>query len=75
MHIHIRIPMHTYIYTAISNGKRKPEAQAFFPNPFTVYSSYKQKHVVSLFVDKETNGSQPFTNGLNRLAHLLYVYK
>jgi hypothetical protein len=46
------------------------EAQAIFPNPFTVCSSCKRKFVICLFVDEETNGSCPFANGLNRLAHL-----
>jgi hypothetical protein len=32
-----------------------------FPNPFTVRSSCKLKFVVRPFVDKEKNGSYPFT--------------
>ncbi len=46
------------------------EAQTVFLNTFTICSLCKQKFVVCLFVDKETNGSYPFANGLNRLAHL-----
>jgi hypothetical protein len=37
--------------------KVKMEDQEIFLNPFTVCSSGKQKFVVSLFVDKETNVS------------------
>jgi hypothetical protein len=37
---------------------------------FAVCSSFKWKFVVCPFVDKETNGSYPFANGLNRLASL-----
>jgi hypothetical protein len=53
--------------------KRKEEAQAIFLNPFTVCSSCKKKVVICPFVEKETNGSCPFANGLillNELAHL-----
>jgi hypothetical protein len=50
-----------------SNGKRKPEAQVIFLNPFTVCSSCKQKFVICPFTDKETNGSCPFLNRLNGL--------
>jgi hypothetical protein len=46
------------------------KAHAFFFNPFTVCSSYKQKFVVCPFIDEETNESYPFANGLNGLAHL-----
>jgi hypothetical protein len=31
---------------------------------------YKQKFVACLFVDEETNGSNPIANRLNGLAHL-----
>jgi hypothetical protein len=51
--------------------KRKP--RRFSLHPFTVCSSCKRKFVVCLFVDKETNGSYPFANGLdglNGFAHL-----
>jgi hypothetical protein len=44
------------------------EAQAIFLNPFC--SSCNRKFVVHLFVYGETNGSYPFANGLNELAHL-----
>jgi hypothetical protein len=37
--------------------KITPEAQAIFPNPFTVCSLCKWKFVVCLFVDEETNGN------------------
>jgi hypothetical protein len=41
------------------------KAQSIFLNPFTVCSSCRWKFFVCLFVDKETNGSYPFENGLN----------
>ncbi len=50
------------------NGKS--EAQAIFLNPFIVCSSYKRKCFLCLFVYEETNGSYPFANGVNVLAHL-----
>jgi hypothetical protein len=72
--IHIYIYTYTYIclylYTAVSHGKQKTEAQVFCLNPFTVCSLYNQKFVIYPFVDEETNGSYPFANKLNRLAHL-----
>ncbi len=43
------------------------EAQAIFPNLFTICCC---SFVVRPFVDEETNGSYPFANGLNGLAHL-----
>jgi hypothetical protein len=49
---------------------RKSEAQKILLNPFTDCSSFKQKLVVRLFVDEETNGSYPFAIGLNGLAPL-----
>jgi hypothetical protein len=55
--------------------KRKTEAKAIFLNPFTV-CSYGNRHLsfVHLLIKKETNGSCPFANGLNGLAHLwIYV--
>ncbi len=60
-----------YIYAAVSNGKRKMEAQLIFLNKFSICSSCKQKFVVCPFVHKETNGHYPFANRLNGLAHLL----
>jgi hypothetical protein len=45
------------------------EVQVIFLNPFTVFASCKPKFVVCLFVYEETNGSYPFANGLNGLAH------
>ncbi len=59
-----------YLYDAISNVKRKTEAQTIILNLFTVCSSCKRKFVVCPFVYKETNGSYPFSNGLRGLAHL-----
>jgi hypothetical protein len=58
------------IYSSVSNGKQKTEGQATFLNLFTVCSSCKGKFVVCSFVDEETQGSYPFANGLNELAHL-----
>ncbi len=49
--------MKLYLFAAVSNVKQKREAQMIFPNPFTVYSSYKRKFVVCPFVDEETNRS------------------
>jgi hypothetical protein len=48
--------------------EQKKEALAIFLNPLTVCSPCKQKFVVSLFVEKDTNGSYPFANGLDGLA-------
>ncbi len=33
-------------------------------------SSYEQKFVICLCAEKETNGSYPFANVLNGLAHI-----
>jgi hypothetical protein len=44
--------------------KQKTEAQAIFPNPFTVCSSCKRKFAVCPFVAEVTNGSYPFAKGL-----------
>jgi hypothetical protein len=53
---------------------RTTEAQAIFLNTFIVCSMCKQKFVIGLCVDEETNGSCPFANGLNGLTHLwLYM--
>jgi hypothetical protein len=52
------------------NGKQKTEAQAIFLDPFTICSSYKQKFVVSPFVEEETYKNYMFAievNGLNGL--------
>jgi hypothetical protein len=51
------------IYPAVSNRKRKH--RQFSLTLFTVCALYKQKFAVCPFVDKETNGSYPFANGLN----------
>jgi hypothetical protein len=51
-----------------SNKKWKTEAQAIFLNPFTICISCKLK-----IVDKETNGSYPFANGLNGLNRLAHI--
>ncbi len=50
--------------------QRKTEALVFFLNPLTIRSLYKRKSVLCPFVDKETNGRYPFSNGLNGLVHL-----
>ncbi len=50
--------------------KRNMEAYALFLNPFAVRSSYKRKFVVCPCVYEVTDGSYPFANGLNGLAHL-----
>ncbi len=47
----------------------KMEGQAIFLNLFSVCLLYKQKFVVWLFNDIETDRSYPLTNGLNRLDH------
>jgi hypothetical protein len=62
------IYLYTYIFNAVSNGKRKAKAKRFFLKLFTVCSSYKWKFVVCPFVNEETNGSYPFANGPNGLA-------
>jgi hypothetical protein len=49
------------------NGKQTP---CHFLNPFIVCSLCKRKFVVCPYVNEETNGSYPFANGLNGLAHL-----
>jgi hypothetical protein len=49
------------------------EALAIFPNPFTVCSSCKREFVVCPFVDKETNRSYLFANGLNGLNGLAHL--
>ncbi len=79
MNIYIYIHRYRYIYISINiyiyiccRFKRKMEAQVIFLNPFTVCSSCKRKFVVCLYVNEETNGSYPFANGLNRLAHLCH---
>ncbi len=51
-------------------GKQKMVAKVIFCNAFTICSSSKRKFVVCLFVVKGTNGSYPFANRLNGLAHL-----
>ncbi len=49
MHLYI----HTYIYAAVSNGKR--EAQAVFLNPFTVaHRASTSLSFVRLFTKKQT---------------------
>ncbi len=46
------------------------EAQAIFLYLFNVCSLCKWKCVICPFVNKETNGSYMFANGLNGLAYL-----
>ncbi len=67
-----------YIYAAISiyiyvDVSRKMESQVIFFNPCTVCLLCKQKFVVCLFVDKETNRSCPFANGLNGNASYAFI--
>jgi hypothetical protein len=74
-HIYINKYLCKYVSIYICcSFKRKPEAQAIFLNPFTVFSSCKWKFVVCLFVYYETNGSCPFAHGLNGITHLGYLY-
>ncbi len=66
MDIYIYMCLYVYLYLYICcRFKRKTEAQAIFPNPFTICSSCKQKFSVCPFV-----GSYPFANGQNELALL-----
>jgi hypothetical protein len=70
----LSIFIYIYIYNnnnnnVVTNGKT--EAQAMFLNSFAVCSLCKQKFVIRPFVEEETNGSFPFTNGLNGLMDLL----
>ncbi len=68
MYIYVDIYLDMYmLFSADSNGKQKTEAKAIFLNPFTSCSSCKRKFVVFLFVDKETNESYLYANGLNGL--------
>jgi hypothetical protein len=67
------LQMGIYIYICC-HFKRKMEAQAIFLNPFTVCSSCNWKFVICPFVDKEINGSYPFSNRLNGLSHL-WLYR
>jgi hypothetical protein len=70
VYIYLYLYLHLYLNAAISNGKRKMEAQV---NMFTLCSSFKWKFVVCPFVDEETNRIYLFANGingLNGLAHL-----
>jgi hypothetical protein len=53
-----------------SDMKRKTGNPGDFSNPFNIFSSGKRKIVICPFVDEETNGSYPFANGLNKLAHI-----
>jgi hypothetical protein len=62
------MPTYVYIYAAISNGNRKPRRFSVIQLPFARCAN-KRKFFLS-FADEETNGSYPFANGLNRLAHL-----
>ncbi len=45
-----------------------------YNNPLSISSLCKWKFVVCLFVDKETNQSYPFANGLNRLNRLVHLW-
>ncbi len=59
----------------LTNRIWKTEANAVFLSPSTVCSSCKRKFVVCPFVDKETNRSYPFANGLNGVAYLCELYR
>ncbi len=59
--------LYLYIYAAVSNGKRKPRWFSFTRLPFAHHAN---GFVVCPFITEETNGSFPFSNGLNRLGHL-----
>jgi hypothetical protein len=61
------------MYAAVSNRKRKMEAQAIFLNQFSVSSSNKWKFVVCPKVNEEMKGSYSFANRLNGFAHLSQV--
>jgi hypothetical protein len=80
IYLYVYICIYIYIYIFIyvlccrftKKIKWKRKNQVIFLNPFTVCSSCKRKFVVCPLVE-ETNGSCSFTNGLNRLAHLLLL--
>jgi hypothetical protein len=67
----IKISGNSEVLRKKSNGKRKTEALPVFLNAFTVCSSCKRTFVLCPFVDEETSGSYPFSNGQNGLAHLI----
>jgi hypothetical protein len=56
-----------------SDRKRKRKASAVFLYLLLFCPLCEWKFVDCPFVDKETNGSYPFANGLNRLVHLCIV--
>jgi hypothetical protein len=64
----IQIYIYIYIYCIFICCRFKWKTEAIFLNQFTVYSSYKRKFVVCLFVDKETTEVVRLQNGLNGLA-------
>ncbi len=68
----VSISIYLYLYSAV---KQKTENQKprLFLNPFTICSACKQRFVVFPFVDKETNRSYLFANGVNGLAHPLLI--
>ncbi len=68
--IYIYECMYINIYAAVSSRKRKPEAQVIFYNPFYRFLIVQAKVCRLSIFYKETNGSYPLVNGLNRLAHL-----
>ncbi len=51
------------------------EAEANFLSPFNIYSLCQLDSVICRFVGEETNGSYPFANKLNVLAHLCELVK
>jgi hypothetical protein len=67
--IHGDMDMETWTW----RHQKENGAQAIFFNPFTVYSSCKQKFVICPFVDEETNGSYSFVNGLKGLNGLVLL--
>ncbi len=69
-HIHIYIYKYIHAYICILPFQMENRSQTIFFNPFTVCSVCKWKFVICPFVDKETNGSYSFANGLNGLMEL-----
>jgi hypothetical protein len=67
-YIYIQIYIYIYIYFIFICCRFKWKIEAIFLKKFTVYSSYKQKFVVCLFVDEETTEVVRLQNGLNGLA-------
>jgi hypothetical protein len=64
------MPTYVYIYAAISNGNRNPRRFSVIRLPIARCANCANEVFFLSFADEETNGSYPFANGLNRLAHL-----